>query len=114
VEHHSLGAKTPIPPGFRSDWTNRSRLAVAKLEASLDVGIQKQGFAKLLLCSTGDYKTDEFMEVHIFGTFDFNAVECISGPLPKKAMDIAIWEAVKEDATLAGEFAHPAWPTSLT
>jgi hypothetical protein len=103
VERHKLGAKTPIPSGYRSDWEHRSMLAVAKLEPYLDVGIQIAGFAKLLLQSEGDYATDKFMEVHIFGPFDFGAIESVSGPMPKKAMDIAIWESVKEEMIAAGK-----------
>lgn len=103
VERFKLGAKTPIPNGHRSDWESRGMLAIAKLGTSLDVKIQTGGFAKLLLLSHGDYATDQFMEVHIYGPFDFGAVECVSGPKPKKPLEIAIWEAVKEDAKAAGK-----------
>ena len=104
VDHKKLGPKTSIPLGCRSDWDDRGRLAVAKLEPSLDTGpIQSGGFKRLLLSSEGNFKTDHFMEVHIFGTFDFNAVEAISGPVPKRGMDQAIWEAVKEEAKSAGK-----------
>ncbi len=103
VNHHSLGPKTAIPPGFRSDWNGRNRLAIAKLGDLLDVGPQKHGFSELLLKSDGNFERDQFMEVHIFGTFDFSAVECVSGPVPKKPMEIAIWEFVKEAVSKSGK-----------
>ena len=40
----------------------------------------------------------DFIEVHIFGTFDREAIDTVSGPkLKKRSRDIAIWEVVKEN-----------------
>jgi len=103
VDRHKLGAKTPIPMGYRSDWASRGKLAVAKLADLIDVGPQKGGFSQLLLKSNGDRSEDQFMEVHIFGTFDFSAVECITGPVPKKAIDAAVWDSVKEIVVALGK-----------
>lgn len=97
IKHHSLTIKTPLPPGFRSTWQERGKLAVAKLADFVEPGMNEAGFQGLLIADTGDRETDRFIEVHIFGTFDREAVETVSGPKPKrKGPDAAIWAVVKE------------------
>jgi hypothetical protein len=103
VEHHGLGSKTLVPAGYRGSWSERTQLAVAKLGDRIDVGPQVGGFAKLLLTSNGNYDDDDFIEVHIFGPFDFGAVEQVTGPVPKKGPERAIWSVVKDAVIKAGK-----------
>ena len=82
VEHHGLGPKSSFPPGFRSDWTRRNLLAVAKLADLIDVGPQRGGFQLLLQCS-GKFETDQFMEVHILVPLISVQLNVSLGPFPK-------------------------------
>jgi hypothetical protein len=98
IPHHKLSIGISIPLGFRSTWVERAKLAVAKLCDFIAVGMNEIDFQRLLLEDTGNRATDKFIEVHIFGTFDREAIETVSGPrLKKRNRDIAIWEVVKEN-----------------
>lgn len=49
------------------------------------------------MTSTGNRATDQFIEVHIYGTFNLNAVSSVSGTLvPKRPDDRAVVAVVKE------------------
>ncbi len=68
-----------FPHGYRSTWNDRHKLAVAKLADKINSKTAKDDFAKILLFSEGDFNTDEFIEVHIYGSFDNNAIESVKG-----------------------------------
>jgi len=68
-----------IPHGYRSTWNDRHKLAVAKLADRINSKTAEDDYAKILLFSEGDSNTDEFIEVHIYGAFDNNAIESVKG-----------------------------------
>lgn len=107
IEHHKLSIRTPIPQGYRAKWEERAKLAVAKLADFVAHGMGDVDFQRLLLVDTGDRASDSFMEVHLFGTFDREAVETVSGPKPKRrGPDVAIWGAVKEQLRILKKTCH--------
>ena len=79
VEKHKIiaGAKTPL--GYRAIWGDRKKLTVAKLYKKITPQTSENEFARILLFSEGNRATDEFVEVHIYGAFDKNAVESVRG-----------------------------------
>ncbi len=68
-----------FPPGYRAVWGERHKLAVAKLADRIPVTTTNDEFPGILLSCTGDRKTDDFIEVHIYGAFDNSAVETVVG-----------------------------------
>lgn len=64
--------------GHVASWENKHLLAVVKCSEEI-IKKNKTTFADILLKSTGDRKTDDFMEVHIFGTFKKESVESVKG-----------------------------------
>jgi hypothetical protein len=97
ISHHKLSSKMPIPLGYRSTWADRAKLAVAKLGNFILPRMTEADFQGLLLSDTGDRSKDEFIEIHIFGTFDRDAIDTVTGPKPKKRnRDLPVWEVVKE------------------
>lgn len=97
VKRHSLDATSNVPAGYRSSWENRHELAVAKLADLIWPEISPAEFAGILLSSTGDRATDQFVEVHIFGTFNLNAISSVSGTTKvKKRDDRAVAAMVRE------------------
>lgn len=68
-----------FPPGYRAAWGERHKLAVAKLADRIPVTTTHDEFPGILLTCTGDRKTDDFIEVHIYGAFDNSAVETVVG-----------------------------------
>jgi len=79
VRKHALVNGNPRPYGYGATWQNRHKLAVAKLGSYISASTKDEDFAQILLSSTGDRTTDEMIEVHIFGTFDINAIESVKG-----------------------------------
>lgn len=72
-----------IPFGFRSDWSRRGRLCVAKLAWRLQPDTKPTEFDTMLLKSAPQRIEDNFVEVHIFG------------PLTKQAFARIIWSPAK-------------------
>jgi hypothetical protein len=82
------------PPGFRATWTDRHRLAAAKLHAEIDPATDDGRFPGILLKQGGATDKDEFIEAHVYGKLDARSVERLIAPKPK----------VEEDRVLAGRF----------
>ena len=68
-----------FPPGHRAVWDERHKLITAKLAGRITDTTTKDDFPGMLLSSTGNRETDDFIEVHIYGAFDNAAVEAVSG-----------------------------------
>jgi len=79
VRKYDLKPGNRPPPGRIASWDNRHKLAVAKLAEHLTPQIIETDFPSLLLSSAGNRATDDFIEVHIYGTFDLNAIESVKG-----------------------------------
>lgn len=86
IRKHKLFPGDKIPAGYCSTWANRHLLATAKIVDNIDSG---QSFNKLLLSCDGDRQNDEFMEVHIYGAFDNQAIDGIAIPKLKKEKTLA-------------------------
>ncbi len=78
VRSHNIGVDDEIPAGYRAQWQDRHKLALAKLGDRLTGGQSKTEFQDLLVESDGkDRNNDSFIEAHIFGGFDKNAIESL-------------------------------------
>ena len=88
----------PLPPGHRSPWPTRDRLAAAKLHDRLSPGCPVSEFPGLLLQSRGDTMTDEFIEVHIFGPFTRRGIAHLSAELSSFSHDAdrVLWADLKQ------------------
>ena len=84
------------------------KLAVARnWQILLRLEMVEVDFQSLILVDTGNRATDSFIEVHIFGTFDREAIDTVSGPKPKRrSRDVAIWEVVKENLRALKRVCH--------
>ncbi len=60
---HIVG--NPIPRGFRSDWKNKAKLAVAKLHSAISAGTSVADFKDILVSDAEE--DSDFIEAHIFG-----------------------------------------------
>lgn len=77
VKSKNIIAGGMIPPGYRTNWENRYKLAVAKLYKEIGK-TNKTDYPKLILYNSGDRKQDEFIEVYIYGTFNKEAFEAVT------------------------------------
>ncbi len=70
--------RDPLPQGYRSDWKNRHKLALAKLGPDLATGSGPREWAQQLLVAGATREDDRFIEAHIFGPFNVDSVESVS------------------------------------
>jgi len=79
VERYGIQPRQSLPIGYRATWEDKHKLVGAKLSERISPSISEAEFPKILLRSEGDRATDDFIEAHIFGVFDINAVDSIRG-----------------------------------
>jgi hypothetical protein len=83
------------PPGFRALWSDRSRLAMAKLFSKLKSGMVESDFAGVLMEPKGASADCDFIEVHIYGGLHLRLIDRITGPVPTLEEDRHIWKSLK-------------------
>jgi len=104
LEEHGIKFKDPIPPGYKAIWQERHKVAVAKLAAEISSSTSPDDYPKILLFSEGNRQTDRFIEVHIFGAFDNNAIESVLGKTPAKNKPESAWIAgIKDYLAVVGK-----------
>ena len=91
---HMVTVGLRIPPGYRATWSERHRLAVAKLHNKLDRATHASDFPRILLSQGQVPDDDNFIEAHIFGPFNRRAIERVVGPKPKRRDDVVLWKAL--------------------
>jgi hypothetical protein len=87
VEKHGIRLRQRPPVGYRATWEDRHKLVVAKLADRISPSTPEAELPKMILRSEGDRATDDFVEVHIFGAFDINAVESVRGNSSRLSKD---------------------------
>jgi len=79
VPGHSIRVGDKLPIGYMACWEHRHSLALAKLAKHLSVGQSESEWQALLICSDGkNRENDDFIEAHIYGGFNSNAVESLA------------------------------------
>lgn len=98
VQRHNLVAGKKPPNGYQVPWSGRARLAVAKHNGDIYTSTVPTDFPRVLLRTDGvNRSADVFMEVHIYGAFDVNAIAAVAGKSRKlKGADKALIAVVKE------------------
>jgi len=93
--------KTP-PPGYRAAWTDRGKLAQAKLFRQLTPATKEDEFPGVLLRDDDDEEKTDYVEVHTYGPLHRSVIERVIGPVPKASTERAIWRRVKKQLTALG------------
>ncbi|ASF47269.1 hypothetical protein [Methylovulum psychrotolerans] len=101
VKRHDIRAFDPLPVGYWTDWPNRAQLAVAKLATRIQS--DTKDFASVLLFSNGDRAQDQFIEIHIYGSLDRQAIAEVALPTKKnweslEFLDRALLEKIEAQA----------------
>ncbi|MCP4583479.1 MAG: hypothetical protein GY839_17865 [candidate division Zixibacteria bacterium] len=89
-----LVATEPVPAGYRATWEHRDLLAAAKQADKIDNNTKACDFPGILLNSIGS-KSDDFIEVHIYGSISRQGVESLIVKKPKKKADRVILKSIK-------------------
>ena len=74
VRRHEVGPDKPFPAGRLSRWEERHKLAVSKLAPKIKAGMSESECSELILHPAESRDLDEFLEVHVYGNFNFQAV----------------------------------------
>jgi hypothetical protein len=74
MSRHHVGLTEDLPKGYRAIWSDRARLAVAKLAGRFTPAASAGDYPGLLLHNGVDSSDDDFIEVHIYGSFSIHAV----------------------------------------
>jgi len=76
VERHGLGSERikTRPYGYLATWIDRGKLAIAKCGLDLKADTKENDFIGILLFTEGQRNTDRFLEVHIYGGFNWDAI----------------------------------------
>jgi hypothetical protein len=91
------------PKGFRSNWADRGKLCVAKLEDRLTSTSTSADFPKIILKAAPDPVDDEFLEVQVFGPMTvrtFERVTRLTGT--RNAGEKAVHLAIRDYLAKAG------------
>jgi hypothetical protein len=80
TEKLKLPTGSLVPAGYLSLWHDRYMIGVIKLAAKVTNATSRSDIVSLVLWSEGDRSTDEFIEVHIYGTYSHKAVKKVRGP----------------------------------
>lgn len=76
---HGLTPEKQVPSGFRSIWRNRHELALAKLGSKIENLQDEHDWSKLLVnAHPSDRAQDDFVEAHVYGPFNVDAVETVT------------------------------------
>ena len=103
VQSRNLFGKV-LPPGFLSIWTERHKLVCAKLADLVTSTTTADEMASLILTQAPKRQDEEFLEVHIFGTFNSTSVESVSGTSKTtKPLEIATLGWVKDKLAAVGK-----------
>lgn len=104
LQEHNLKFGEGVPPGYRATWKDRHKLAVAKHAKDIAAYVPPEAYVRILLSSDGDRAKDRFIEVHIFGAFDNQAIESVKASTPKKkSFEAAFIAKIKDYLKRAGK-----------
>ncbi len=85
VKDHHIIPGSKLPAGYMACWTHRHNLVLAKLADHLSAGQTESDWQAILLHSDGQNRDrDDFVEAHIYGGFDANAIESLVAAPRKK------------------------------
>jgi len=78
MEKHEIQVMAVLPTGYRSSWDDRGKLAVAKLYKRLTPGMKEKGVAALLITPKTRQTTDDFIEIHVYGSISIRTVSYVT------------------------------------
>ncbi len=76
IQEHGILPGKSLPVGYMACWDDRHRLVLAKLARRLSTGQTKSDWQEMLIQTDGQNRqNDDFVEAHIYESFDQNAIE---------------------------------------
>ncbi len=105
-ERHNLGASgVEEEAGWRSVWSNRAMLGIAHLGPSVTPATPVDRLGELVSAPGVDRQSDKFIEVHIFGQIDWQAIASAVLEAPAASPeDLGDWEFANQKLSTRGVF----------
>jgi len=72
---------TALPAGYMAVWEDIFKLSISKLYLTLRTGLAYNNIARLILDSSGNRSSDEFIELYIYGKIVASTIKKIKIPL---------------------------------
>ena len=101
AERHRIVVGSSCPPGYRSSWSDRGKLAAAKLHARVGKGLSPDHYPGILITSGSGTGHEDFIEVHIFGTISAGTFSRMVVYEPR-GRERLIWRSLKRKLEDAG------------
>ena len=97
VERHDIriSRQPHLPKGYRATWTERAKLAVAKLHGRIDSATTPDKYSQILLKPGATTEGDDFIGVHIFGPMTVLTMERVIVIAPQTSKRATIIRAIK-------------------
>ena len=102
VQRHKVLLNQALPPGYRAVWSTRGKLAMVKLHSKIVPETEEDDWPAILQADNGGTGNSDFIEVHIYGSLNRNAIESVAGKTPKTREDRLLWKRVKRKLAEAG------------
>ena len=97
IKTHNLNLeKLEIPPGYRSNWQNKIKLAVAKLHKKINQDSNEKDFCEMILFSDGKRNGEDFIEVHVYKEITNFAIKIIYIPKSNNRREELVIKAIEE------------------
>lgn len=97
IKTHKLDLETIfIPPGYRSIWNDKLKLAVSKCFSKIVQTSSEEDFVKFVLFSNGNRSEDKFIELHIYKELTLFSIKEIIIPNFKDSSNIIFAKAIEE------------------
>jgi hypothetical protein len=91
-----------LPKGYRAVWSERAKLAVAKLAGKIEPSTPQNSHSSLLLQQGATPADDQFIEVHIWGPMTVRTFEHVTIKQPQRPANRIILKALQEKLQKAG------------
>ncbi len=92
----------PLPPGYRATWSNRGKLAGAKLHMELTPKTPKSAFQGIVMNDRGGTADSDFIEVHVFGPINRRTIDRVIARKPIRRDDSALLRRIERQLTAVG------------
>lgn len=108
IMKHRVAVGDAVPKGYRAPWSQRAKLAMAKLYASITDATVANDHAGILLVQNGSTETDDFVEVNIHRGFNAYSIDTIGFKKQKSGLDKAVSKAMLKKLAERG-ISHTEW-----
>lgn len=92
----------PMPSGYRATWSNRGKLAAAKLHMELTSNTPSASFQAIVMKDQGGTANSDFIEIHVYGPISRRTIERVIARQPVRRDDKVMLKKIDRHLTSVG------------